>query len=324
MKRAILLASFLAAPATAHSDGAAPVLPGWSFEPWALIPLALSLALYLVGLARLLRRADHSQPAIRRNAILFLLGWLALAGATMSPLHEGGERSFTLHMLEHELIMLLAAPLMALSRPLGVMIWALPPVGRIAVSGWARGGAVYWLWRHATAPVSATIVQIAVIWLWHAPLLFELALHHEGWHFAQHVCFLVSALLFWWAMVFGRAGTNGYGVAALCLFATSLVGGGLGALMTFAISPWYADYAAMGMGLFGLTPEEDQQLAGLLMWIPGGMVHAGAALILLMRWLAAPTSRRETNRSAGVEYLWQSQQQLDHAVQARATDTPRC
>ena len=286
MKRAILLAVFLAAPVVAHSDAVEPALPGWSFEPWAFVPLAVSLALYLVGLSRLVRRADNSQTTVRRNAMLFLLGWLALAGATMSPLHEGGGRSFTLHMLEHELIMLVAAPMIALSRPLGVMFWAMPAAGRIGLSGWARGGLVYWLWRHATAPVTATIVQIAIIWLWHAPILFELALRHEGWHIVQHVCFLLSALIFWWAMVFGRAGRHGYGVAALCLFVTSLAGGGLGALMTFAISPWYADYAAMGMGLFGLTPEQDQQLAGLLMWIPGGMVHAGASLVLLTRWLA--------------------------------------
>jgi cytochrome c oxidase assembly factor CtaG len=126
-----------------------------------------------------------------------------------------------------------------------------------------------------------------VIWLWHAPGPFELALRHEGWHIAQHICFLLSALLFWWAMMFGRAGRQGYGVSAFYLFVTSLAEGGLGALMTFSASPWYADYAAMGMGLIGLTPEQDQQLAGLIMWIPGGMIHAGAAIVMMIRWLGA-------------------------------------
>jgi len=286
----------ITAPALAHSGGEHGDLPGWSFEPWALVPLLLSLAIYLAGLARLARRAENSAPTVRRNAALFLLGWFLLAGATISPLHEGGEHSFTLHMIEHEVIMLVAAPLMALSRPLGVMIWAFPGPARSAMSSWARGGAIYWLWRHATAPVTATVVQLAVIWLWHAPALFEQALRHEGWHVLQHVCFLLSALLFWWAMLFGRQGRSGYGLAALCLFVTSLGGGALGALMTFAISPWYADYAAMGLGLLGLTPEEDQQLAGLIMWIPGGMVHAAAALIMLMRWLG--NGRPDPRRSA--------------------------
>lgn len=277
--------ALLAAPAFAHGGHAHPDLPGWSFEPWALVPLLLSLALYLAGLARLWARAEHSMPTVRRNAALFLFGWLTLTAATISPLHEGGEHSFTLHMIEHEVIMLVAAPLMALSRPLGVMLWALPARGRVGLSNWARGGAVGWAWRHASAPVAATIIQVAVIWLWHAPVLFEQALRHDGWHVVQHICFLFSALLFWWAMLFGRAGRAGFGVSALCLFVTSLAEGALGALMTFSISPWYADYAAMGMGLLGLTPEEDQQLAGLVMWIPGGMIHAGAALILLVRWL---------------------------------------
>lgn len=284
-KITFLFAVLLATPVFAHGGHADPELPGWSFEPWALVPLFLSLALYLSGFARLWARAGNSVSVIRRNAALFLAGWLVLAAATMSPLHEGGEHSFTLHMLEHELIMLVAAPLMALSRPLGVMLWALPAGGRIGISSWVRRGAVGWTWRRASTPLAATLIQIAIIWLWHAPFLFEQALRHDGWHIVQHVCFLFSALLFWWAMLFGRAGRAGYGLSALCLFVTSLAEGALGALMTFSISPWYADYAAMGMGLFGLTPEEDQQLAGLVMWIPGGMIHAGAALVLLVRWL---------------------------------------
>jgi cytochrome c oxidase assembly factor CtaG len=88
-------------------------------------------------------------------------------------------------------------------------------------------------------------------------------------------------------MVFGRAGRQGYGLSAFYLFVTSLAEGGLGALMTFSASPWYADYAVMGMGLNGLSPEQDQQLAGLIMWIPGGMIHAGAAIVILTRWLSA-------------------------------------
>jgi cytochrome c oxidase assembly factor CtaG len=298
VKRIAFITLTLASPARAHGGHTHPELPGWSFEPWAVIPLALSLLLYLCGFARLLRRADNSASAVRRNAMLFILGWLVLAGATMSPLHEGGERSFTLHMIEHELIMLVAAPLIVLSRPLGTMIWSIPGGARSGLSTWARRGMLYWLWRHATTPVTATVVQILVIWLWHAPALFELALRHDGWHIVQHICFLLSALLFWWAMLFGRVGRAGYGVAAMCLFITSLAGGALGALMTFAVSPWYADYAAMGMGLLGLTPEEDQQLAGLLMWIPGGMIHAGAALVMLIRWLDRGSGRLPPTRSA--------------------------
>jgi cytochrome c oxidase assembly factor CtaG len=125
------------------------------------------------------------------------------------------------------------------------------------------------------------------MWAWHAPILFDRALDSFGWHVAQHACFFVSALLFWWAMLHPRGRGAGYGVSAACLFVTSLIGGALGALMSFSSSPWYADYAAMGMTGIGLDPTDDQRLAGLIMWIPGGLVHGAAALALAYKWLKA-------------------------------------
>jgi cytochrome c oxidase assembly factor CtaG len=114
------------------------------------------------------------------------------------------------------------------------------------------------------------------------PLLFDLALRSDGWHIAQHLSFLGSALLFWWAMLHGRAGPL---TAAACLFVTSMIGGGLGALMTLSSSPWYPAYARLGFTPAGLTPAQDQQLAGLIMWIPGGAWHLAAALLFLARAL---------------------------------------
>ena len=251
--------------------------PGWTLDAAVILPLILSAALYAIGYARLQRRAEGGRAQHRRNAVRFAVGWAILALAIVSPLHEGGERSFTLHMIEHELIMVPSALLIAISRPLGVMFWSLPYAVRQALSGGAR-----W-WQALADPVVATLLQGLALILWHAPPLFDRALGHEGWHIAQHLSFLVTALLFWWAMT--RVAGRGALVAASCLFATSLIGGGLGALMAFSASPWYAGYAAMGMMPFGLTPAEDQQLAGLIMWIPGGMAHAGAALILLARLL---------------------------------------
>ena len=87
---------------------------------------------------------------------------------------------------------------------------------------------------------------------------FNLALRYEGWHIAQHLCFVVAALLFWWAMLHR---TN-EAMAAVCLFVTSLVGGALRALMALSTSPSYPAYTAMGTTPFRLTPEQDQQLAG--------------------------------------------------------------
>src|ERR1051325_12236185 len=86
-------------------------------------------------------------------------------------------------------------------------------------------------------------------------------------------------------MLHPRGRGSAYGVSAACLFLTSLIGGALGALMSFSASPWYSDYAAMGMTGIGLDPVDDQRLAGLIMWIPGGLVHGGAALVLFYKWV---------------------------------------
>jgi putative membrane protein len=277
MPRLILLALLLV-PGPAFAHGGAHVveqgLPGWTWDPVLIVPLVLGLLAYLLGFLRLRARADHGHW---RSFALFVSGWLVLALALVSPLHKAGERSFTLHMIEHELIMLVAALLLPMSRPLGVMLWALPRGARQALAPAGRG------LNRLTDPLLATALQAVALWGWHAPPLFNRALGHSAWHIAQHLTFLVTALLFWWAML----RTPNRGLAALCLFLTSVIGGALGALMALSASPWYESYAAMGMMPFGLTPTEDQALAGLIMWVPGGLVHAGAALLLLGRYLAS-------------------------------------
>ncbi len=277
-------------PASAH-DLHAPVqaVPGWTWDPWIIVPLLVSAWLFTVGWRRLRHRSTLGRVALRSRAILFSGGWLTLVAALVSPLHEAGELSFAAHMFEHELLMLLAAPLLVLSRPLVIMLWALPASSRQSVgalgASWPVNG-----WRALTEPVMATLLQAAALWLWHAPMLFDLALSSDGWHAAQHLSFLVTALLFWSAMLGPRgrhaAIGSARGLVILCLLATSVVSGALGALMAFSQSPWYIGYARLGMAPFGLTPTEDQQLAGLIMWIPGGLVHALAALALVPAMLA--------------------------------------
>jgi putative membrane protein len=254
---------------------------GWTLDPILTVPLAITLIIYLVGWRRLSRRASNPvRPA------LFLSGWLVLTLSLTSPLHEAGEHSFTMHMIEHELIMLVATLLLAASGAGGVLAWGLPRPLRNALGGGWKAPLTA-LWKRLTEPVTATVVQGAVMWAWHAPILFDRALDSFGWHVAQHACFFMSSLLFWWAMLHPRGRSGGYGVSAACLFATSLVGGALGALMSLSSSPWYADYAAMGMTRIGLDPVDDQRLAGLIMWIPGGAFHGIAALVLVYKWLKA-------------------------------------
>jgi putative membrane protein len=273
----LLLAA--AAPALAHGSHEGPI--GWTLDPLLTVPLGVALLIYLAGWARLSKRASVSvRPA------LFLSGWAVLTLSLTSPLHEAGERSFTMHMIEHELIMLVATLLLASSSAGAVLAWGLPRPLRLSLAGGWKSP-LQRTWKRLTEPVTATAVQGAVMWVWHAPPLFDRALDSFAWHIAQHACFFMSSLLFWWAMLHPRERASGYGVSATCLFATSLIGGALGALMSFSSSPWYADYAAMGMTGVGLDPVDDQRLAGLIMWIPGGLVHGVAALALAYKWLKA-------------------------------------
>jgi putative membrane protein len=278
LKLAIALILALgAAPAFAHGGHEHGL--GWTLDPILTVPLGLTLIVYVTGWWRLSKRAT---TPVRPG--LFLSGWAVLTLALVSPLHEAGERSFTIHMIEHELIMLVSTLLLASSNAGGVLAWGLPRSLRLVLGGSWKSPLAR-LWKRLTEPITATLVQAVVMWAWHAPALFDRALESSGWHIAQHASFFVSSLLFWWAMLHPRGGRAGYGVSAACLFVTSLIGGALGALMSFAQSPWYADYAAMGMSGIGLDPIADQQLAGLIMWIPGGLVHGVAALACFYKWL---------------------------------------
>ena len=287
-----LFATWLfASPARAHGDHVQAV-PGWTWDLWIIIPLIVAALLFATGMLRLWTRTRNAE--LGRRGAWFALGWLVLCLALVSPLHAAGERCFSAHMLEHEMLMLAAAPFLVLAHPMPILLWGFPAPVRRALGTVVVAAPVAGLWRILTAPVPATLLQAAALLLWHAPALFDLALAHEGWHAAQHLSFLVSALFFWTAMLGRRSRGEDRPVAALCLFATSLVSGALGALMAFSESPWYVGYARLGMAPFGLTPAEDQQLAGLIMWVPGGLVHALAALALVATMFRPRPLQRET------------------------------
>ncbi len=277
------LTLLLPAMAIAHPTPglAAADRPGWTFDLSITLLLAVAAGLFAGGWLRLRRRSGLGREGLARRGLLFASGWLCLFGALVSPLHQAGERSFAAHMVEHELLMLAAAPLLVLSRPLAIMLWAFPAGGRRGIGDIARSGWVQGPWRGLSEPFTATLLQAAALWLWHVPGLFDLALGSSAWHVVQHLCFLVTALLFWSAVLPSHGGRRLLGKAVICLFLTSIVSGALGAFMALSSSPWYPRYAALGLNAWGLTPAEDQQLAGLAMWIPGGMVHAVAALLLL-------------------------------------------
>src|SRR4051794_1468780 len=200
----------------------------WGPAPRVCIPLILSGLWYAIGL-RQLWRGGHASRGVRAwEALSFGAGWLALVLALASPLHPWGGVLFAAHMTQHEILMLVAAPLLVLGRPMAVLLHALP-------SSWSRrlaliGNAPSWLavWRSITNPLAAWAIHGAVLWLWHAPALMQAVLHDEVVHALQHISFLLSALLFWWALIHGRQSAMNYGLAVLYMFTTALHTGLLG------------------------------------------------------------------------------------------------
>lgn len=256
----------------------------WGAEPWVLFLLALSLLLYGLGLRALWPRSRASRTPLLRQALWFGLGWTGLVLALASPLDSAGSYSFAAHMVQHEVLMVVAAPLLVLGRPLGVWVWAFPSTWRRRLGTSVRNGAVQAAWGALTHPMNAWLLHFAALWMWHVPAAFDSALASNGIHALQHACFLFSALLFWWAAL-GRHGVHkAPGAAIAYLFTTMMHTGALGALLTFSETIWYPIYGSKAQ-VFGLGPLEDQQLGGLIMWIPGGLAYVIAGLALCARWL---------------------------------------
>jgi putative membrane protein len=272
------------------------VLGWWTWDPFVILLLAASGALYAAGVVRLWRRAGAGQGIRRWQAGCFAAGWLALVVALISPVDALGAILFSAHMAQHELLILVAAPLMVLGRPLAPFLWALPRDVREEAGRVARSPAFAATWRRLTAPLTVFLLHGLALWLWHLPGLYQAALADDFVHALQHLSFFLSASLFWWTLIHGRFGRLGYGAAVLYVFATSMHSGILGALLTFAPRLWYPIYQ-MRTSRWGLSPLEDQQLAGLVMWIPAGVLFIVLGLGLFAAWLGEAERRVAHTRS---------------------------
>ncbi len=279
MRRSTALAFLLPVAAFAHSgESLRPddLWSTWEFDPGVVLPLVLCAVLYTIGSRRHLGLTRVQQTC-------FWGGLLSLAAALVSPLHPLGEVLFSAHMVQHEILMLIAAPLLVASRPLVTFLWALPFEWRRTLGRCAKAKPIHSSWLWLTAPLSAWWIHALAIWLWHAPALFQATLKSDLVHTAQHLSFFLSALLFWWA-VFYAHGRRAFGSGVLYIFTTAMHTGILGALLTFAPRPWYPAYSGTTQA-WRLTPLQDQQIGGLIMWVPASLVYLGTGLLLFAAWM---------------------------------------
>jgi cytochrome c oxidase assembly factor CtaG len=260
-------------------------------EDWYVVALLLAAVAYAGGTARLWSRAGIGRGISVASACMFAAGWSALALTVMTPLHEIARVAFSLHMVEHEILMVVAAPLLVLARPAPAFLWALGRPASQCIQRILAAAPVRIVWGWISPPLQATLIHAAALWLWHLPGPFQAALLGEGMHALQHGCFFLSALLFWNTVLPAVPRWSAALPSAAALFATSVHSSLLGALLTFSPRLWYPA-AADPYPICGLTRWEDQQLAGLVMWVPLGFIYLAAALWLIAHWVAAPREAR--------------------------------
>jgi putative membrane protein len=262
----------------------------WEFDPLVIIGLVLSGWLYFRGLRRLWQATKPGNGIRAWEASSYAAGWLAIVIALVSPLHPWGRVLFSAHMTQHEVLMLVAAPLLVLGKPLIAFLWAFHHETARKISGWTKARWWQLIWKILSNAFAAWLIHAIILWAWHIPSLFEATIRNDFVHALQHFSFLFSALLFWWAVLHGRQKSIGYGMAVLYMFSTALHSGLLGALLTFTNSVWYPVYNRTAP-FWGLTPIEDQQLGGLIMWVPAGIVYIIAGLALFAGWMRESEKR---------------------------------
>lgn len=285
--------------AWAHGGGHVELMEGWAW--WITAVTMLVIVWYAAGVARRARRG-HRESVWRQLA--FYSGVLLLHFAVEPPLDVLEEHLFSAHMFQHVIIRMMGPMLLALSAPLANLIAGLPRgLRRYALRPMVASRTLQKLWGGLVSPFGATLLWMAAFYVWQWPPFFNVTVRHEWADDFQHIILFITSLFFWW-MAFdprGRPGAVRYGVRVLAVLAAALVNIPLGAYITFTHTDLYQAYDAAGR-IWGVGRELDQQIGGLIMWVPGSMMTVIGALIVFVRWLhedaARPLSYQARRRAA--------------------------
>ena len=250
-------------------------LTQWNLDPSILIATALIMGIYLYAVGLLRRPYKLIDGVTRRQVIFFYLGVLVIFFALVSPLDAIGDRYlFSVHMVQHLFLTMVGAPLLLIGTP-GVLLKPL-----------IRPRPIFLLAKFLTHPFMAFFLFNADFWLWHIPALYDATLTHEGIHILEHITFIVFGVISWWP-VFSPLSEDlpplSTGGQVLYLFFSGMPVVALGAGLTFA-GPLYAPYLEVPR-LWGLSAATDQQLGGLIMWVPGNIIYIIIVSILFIRWM---------------------------------------
>jgi putative membrane protein len=270
---------------------------GWSFEPLVAIPLLAAAVGWLV-LVRRVRRVHPATPVPAFRTAAFLAGLAAIAVGLLSGIERYDTTLFSVHMVQHLLLLLVAAPLLALAAPVTQVLRAASPGVRRRVLLRVLHSTLTKVLGH---PVVAWLTFTLVVWASHFSPMFDLALENEAVHTAEHVAFLAAGLLFWWPVVAADPAPRRmtYPVRALYLLLQMPPSSFLGMAILFAATPLYPHYATLGAP-YGIDPLADQQLAGGIMWLAGDVVLITAILAVVAAWMRheerdAPAAERRAD-----------------------------
>ena len=260
----------------------------WNFDPSVIVGvLALSL-LYGAGWARARRPGEPHPPGYGRLA-LFVGAMLSVLAALMSPIDGLSDSLMSIHMTQHILLLDIMPILLILSLTKGI----LRPVTRRVTQLESRAG----IFAH---PAFAIFAYVGMMWLWHAPPLYDAALAHQGIHVLEHLCFSAAGFLYWWHLlspIRSRMRLGGMGPVMYMVITKGLVGI-LGVVLAFSqgpLYPWYEHHAHY----WGLSARVDQNLAGAVMALEQSIVMGIALVYLFVRMLTE--SEREQERAERYE-----------------------
>lgn len=251
---------------------------------------------YLIGV----RRSAGRKPSLRRGVLVigrlrvvaFLAGLAAVAVALSERVHEAADTRFWAHMGQHMILIVIAAPLLAAGGPAVPFLLLLPRAARRRVSRWRA-----WLrrapgFRLLYRPAAGWLASVFALWFWHIPGAYDLALHNDLIHSFEHFVLLVAFWAFWWHVLRADGEQLSGGMAVLYVFAAMLPASALGAVLTFARTPLYTAQAQATVHA-GRDPLVDQQLAGLIMWIPADVLYMVIAVALFLRWFVPMVAASE-------------------------------
>ncbi len=262
-------------------------LTQWNLDPSILIGTALIMGIYLYAVG-LLRKPYKLIDGVRgRQVISFYLGVLVIFFALVSPLDEIGDRYlFSVHMVQHLLLTMIGSPLLLIGTP------------EVLLKPLIRPGFIFRIAKFLTYPFMAFFLFNADFWLWHVPALYDATLTNQNIHILEHISFIVFGVISWWP-IFSPLTEDlpplSTGGQVLYLFFSGMPVVALGAGLTFA-GPLYAPYLEAPR-LWGLSPATDQQLGGLIMWVPGNIIYIIIVSILFIRWMQKQEAKQRAREA---------------------------